>query len=107
MTFEIRKTAEFETDVDKALEYIVASLKSPRAALGLTDELERAFDNLKENPYLAAISRKPILRSHECRERLARRYVIVYKIESGTVYLLGFYHQMQLYEYRFLDRSSY
>lgn len=41
MTFEIRNTAEFETDVDKALEYIVASLKSSRAALGLTDELEQ------------------------------------------------------------------
>ena len=40
MTFEIKKTAEFETDVDKALDYIVTSLISPRVALGLTDELE-------------------------------------------------------------------
>lgn len=107
MTYELEASNEFEVDVDESVAYISNELKSPRAALSLLEELRDAFDCLKEDPFLAAISRKPVLRSHECREYLVKNYVIVYKVRANTVSLMGFYHQRQLYDLRFLDRKAY
>ena len=47
------------------------------------------------------------MRSRGYRVCLVKKYVIVYKVESNAVNLLGFLHQKQLYDLRFLDREAY
>lgn len=107
MTYEIEESYAFECDVDDVLTYLIDQLKAPRAASQLLDELKNAFECLQENPFLHAVSRRPILHMYGCREYLVKNYVIVYKVEGSLVSLLGFYHQRQLYELRFLDRGVY
>lgn len=106
MAYTINRTEAFERDLGRVLDFYRNDLESPTAATKLINAISSAFDSLEQNPFLHAISRKPILEVHELREFFVKKYVIVYGVDDGEVILYGFFHQRQFYDSKFLSREG-
>lgn len=102
MAFMIKRTDAFAGDFEEAVEYLVLELKSPQAAENLIRELKNRSEILEHNPYVYAVSRRPMLGARAIRELLVKNYVAIYVIEGDAVVFLRFFHQTQMFE-RFFD----
>ena len=99
MAYKVVPTVSFEAEYDKALHYLASKLNTPQAARSLFDALDKARGELQENPFLHAVSRKPLLEELNLREKLARSYVLIYRVDGDTVYLEHLFHQTQDFEH--------
>lgn len=102
MAYKIKRTDAFASDFEEAVGYLVLELKSPQAAENLIRELRDRSEILEHNPYVYAVSRRPVLRARGIRELLVRSYVAIYVVEGDAVIFLRFFHQTQMFE-RFFD----
>ena len=98
MRYKVVPTETFELEYRSAIEYIVDVLGAPKAASDMVDELSHVRSELSENPFLYAVSRKPIMENLALRERLVRNYVVVYRVSGDSVFLEHIFHQSQDFE---------
>ena len=91
-------TDAFERDYDSALAYIAYNLGSPMAATRMMDAMESSIEKIEDNPFLNAVSTKPTLEALEYREEFVGNYVMLYRVEGGTVVAKRLFHMSQDYE---------
>lgn len=98
MGYKVVPTETFELEYRLVIEYIVNVFGAPKAAGDLVEELDHVRVELSENPFLYAVSRKPLMEKYVLRERLVRNYIVVYRVFGDNVYLEHIFHQSQDFE---------
>lgn len=99
MAYKLQITDKAEQDLDGILGYIVTELCNLEAALHLTDEIERHYDLLLQNPYLHAECQQPLLRELHSRKVVIGGYLMLYRVDepSGIIYIERFFSDLQDY----------
>ena len=83
--YEIKYLPSFYHELDAIVDYITFTLKTPRAALNLIDELEKSINNLKEFPFARRLYRpiKPL--ATEYRILTVKNYLVFYVVLEEIV----------------------
>ena len=82
---DIKYLPSFQQELNAIVEYVASTLKAPRAALNLLNELEKAIDNLKVFPLAHRLYRpnKPILT--EYRVLSVKNHLIFYVVLENVI----------------------
>lgn len=99
MVYNLIITEKAEGLLDKLVYYLVYRLKNEQAAIRLFENLEKIYERLKENPYQFPESRDTNLKCQGYREAILTdmNYVIIFRIEDHSVYIVGVFHQLENY----------
>lgn len=100
MVYDVRATSTFEQEYASAIRYLAEDLHSPAAADKLMSNMQAMRDVLALNPFVRAVSRKPLLEHLELREYIVKNYIVVYRVQEPDVFLEHFFHQRQDFEAR-------
>jgi plasmid stabilization system protein ParE len=84
MTYDIHITATAERDILNASDHIEFSLKNPKAADDLLDEVDTKINSLSDFPQRFQIVENPILASWEIRFIIVKNYLAFYVISEET-----------------------
>ena len=95
MAYKVKVTASAEKDLDAIISYIVQELSNPQAANHLLDEITRIYHMLADNPMVFPACSQALLQRY--RKVTVMRYVIIYRIDGGTVYVERFFSQLEDY----------
>ena len=93
-------TERAEQLLDRLVYYLLFQLKNEQAASHLLDEVTRIYERLEENPFQFPECRDVYLKSKQYREAIIidMNYVVIYRVENSTVYVLGIFHGLESYE---------
>ncbi|MBR2949441.1 MAG: type II toxin-antitoxin system RelE/ParE family toxin [Lachnospiraceae bacterium] len=99
MVYNLIVTEKAEELLDQLIYHLVFRLKNDQAASHLFDSIEMIYDRLEENPYQFPESRDTNLKRLGYREAVVTgmNYVIVYRVEKHSVYVVGVFHQLEDY----------
>ena len=95
MAYKVKVTASAENDLDAIISYIVQELSNSQAAGYLPDEITKMYHMLTVNPMVFPVCSQPLLQRY--RKVTVMRYVIIYRIDDGTVYVERFFSQLEDY----------
>ncbi len=99
MAYNLIVTERANELLDKILYYLIYHLKSEQAANHLLNEMEHIYDRLEENPLQFPFSRDTYLANRGYREAITDQmnYVIVFRVKTNTVNIVGIFHQLENY----------
>lgn len=99
MAYKLIITEKAEELLDNLIYHLIYRLKNTQAAAHLFDSIDRIYDRLEENPFQFPESRDMSLRSRGYRETVLTDmdYVIIFRIEGTSVYVIGIFHQLENY----------
>ena len=99
MAYKLIITEKAEELLDNLVYHLVYRLKNTQAAVQLFDRIDRIYDRLEENPFQFPESRDMSLRLRGYREAVLTDmdYVIIFRIEETSVYIIGIFHQLENY----------
>ena len=105
MAYRIAITERAEELIDSCILYILNQLKNPTAANHLLDGIESIYDRLEDNPYQFPDSKDPFLSSRGYKEARVPEmdYKMVYRIMENTVYVVGFFHDLEDYSSKVIE----
>lgn len=85
--------------MDNLIYHLIYRLKNTLEAAHLFESIDRIYDRLEENPFQFPESRDMSLRSRGYREAVLTdmNYVIIFRIEGTSVYVIGIFHQLENY----------
>ena len=104
MAYKLIITEEAEQLLDRQIQYLLYRLKNEQAAIHLLDETERIYERLADNPYQFPQSKDTCLQKIGYREAICTgmNYVIIFRAENTSVYVLGIFHQLENYRKKVL-----
>lgn len=79
------------------VDYITHALGSPSAAKAFMDEFDDCLDSLRELPEMCPVSRLDGPRQLGYRVALVKNYVLLYRLQEETIYIMHIFHQSQDY----------
>ena len=82
MAYELIITQKAERDLDEILGYIVNELCNVPAAIHLTDEIEKRYRLLTENPRLYSECQQPLLKAGHYRKVVVGGYLMIYRVDT-------------------------
>lgn len=99
MAYNLSVTEHADELLDHILYYLLYQLKSEQAARHLLDEIERIYNRLEENPLQFPLSGDTYLAKRGYHEAVTERmnYVIVFKVKTNVVNIVGIFHQLENY----------
>ena len=99
MAYKLIITEKAEELLDNLVYHLIYRLKNTQAAEHLFDRIDRIYDRLEENPFQFPESRDMSLRLRGYREAVLTDmdYVIIFRIEETSVYIIGIFHQLENY----------
>jgi plasmid stabilization system protein ParE len=80
--FTLRFSSRINDDIVSSIGYIKNTLKAPMAAESHFDELKKAYEKLKENPYIRPLVQNKYLASQGIRFIKVKNYILIYYIEE-------------------------
>ncbi|HAX51177.1 type II toxin-antitoxin system RelE/ParE family toxin [Muricomes intestini] len=100
MAYNLIVTDRFEELLDERLNYLLFKFKNEPAAKHLLDGIDSLYDRMEDNPYQFADCRDPFLKSKGYKESVIMDmdYILIFRIEVDTVYILGIFHQLENYK---------
>ncbi len=110
MGYNLIITENADEQIDAAIHYLLNKFEDSEAASRLLDGISAALNRLEANPYQFPKSSDVYLESKDYHEALIREtnYKIVFRIDAETVYIVGFFHDLEdhsarVAEWRLLD----
>lgn len=99
MAYNVVITERAEQLLERLVHYLLFQIKNEQAAVHLMDEISNIYDRIEENPFQFPECRDAYLKSKQYREAITMEmnYVVIYKIEDDTVYILGVFHGLENY----------
>ena len=99
MAYKLIITEKAEELLDNLIYHLIYRLKNTPAAAHLFDSIDRIYDRLEENPFQFPESRDRSMRSRGYREAVLTDmdYVIIFRIEEASVYVIGIFHRLENY----------
>jgi plasmid stabilization system protein ParE len=100
MTYKLVVTNHAEELLDKLVYYLLYQFKSEQAAKHLLDGIISIYDRIETNPFQFPSCQDAYLKRKGYHEALVpdMNYILVFRIEKNTVYVLGVFHQSEKYE---------
>lgn len=100
MHYNLIITDRAEELIDNCLNHLVFRLQNEQAATHLLNGIEKLYDRLVDNPFQFADCSDLFLKSKGYKEALIpdMEYQLIFSIEDNTVYILGFFHQLENYK---------
>jgi plasmid stabilization system protein ParE len=80
--FTLKFSSRINNDIVSSIGYIKNTLKAPIAAENHFNELKKAYEKLKENPYTRPLVRNKYLASQGIRVIKVKNYILIYYIEE-------------------------
>jgi plasmid stabilization system protein ParE len=82
--FTLKFSSRINDDIVSSIDYIKNTLKAPMAAENHFIELKKAYEKLKENPYIRPLVQNKYLASQGIRFIKVKNYILIYYIEEET-----------------------
>lgn len=98
MAYEIVVSQHAQDDLDQALGYLIHELKNPPAALHLLEAVEKVYARLGDHPQVYGLCQQPLLARRGFRKAVVGGYVLIYRVNEGSVYIQRFFSDLQDYE---------
>lgn len=100
MTYNLIITERAEELLDQLVYHLLFVFKNEQAAKHFLDEVSKIYARLESNPYQFPESDNLFLKQREYREAVltTMNYLIVFKVEANTVYIMGIFHEQENYE---------
>jgi len=70
------------SDLDGIVDYIINELRSPVAAAGLLDDIERCYEHLRKNPLMYEKCTDTRLEKDGYRKAVIKNYLLIYRFED-------------------------
>ena len=92
MNYKIVLSADAHHDIDETIEYFINNLKNNIAAKNLLTEIEKAYNNISENPFKYSVCNDEKLRLKSYRKLIINNYIMIYRVDktAKTVYIIRF-----------------
>lgn len=102
MKYNLIVTGKANIQLDERVFYLIYTLDNKEAAAHLLDEVNKIYDRLEENPFQFPFCRDEHMKRMEYREAIVLNmdYILIFRIEQHRVYILGFFHQLENYQYK-------
>lgn len=97
MAYSVHITAEARADQESIVGYLMNDLGNQKAAKHFIDELEKAISALEETPNAFPFSQEPRLRFLGYQKALLMNYILLFRTEKQSVYIIRIFHQSQDY----------
>jgi plasmid stabilization system protein ParE len=99
MAYKLITTDKMEDLLDEKIYYLLNVFKSEQAAKHLLNSINEIYNNLELNPHIYRESQDSYLRLlHYHEAKLSNmEYVLIYRIEGNTVYILGIFNSRENY----------
>lgn len=100
MAYKLVITDRAEELLEQLVSHILFKFKNELAAKHLLDGIEQIYERLENNPYQFSDCRDPFLKSKEYKEAVVKDmdYILIFRIDGETVYVLGIFHQLENYK---------
>lgn len=90
-------TEAAEMDLDSIVDYIAVTLANPAAATTFLDQVEEGYQILRTTPLAYAACSDDVLRAKQYRKAVINNYLLIYRVDQQTVYVLRFFFGRQDY----------
>ena len=99
MAYNLVVTEKAEDLLDNHIYHLIYRLKNDQAAAHLLDCIDRIYERLEENPFQFPGSTDVNLIRMGYREAVLTDmdYVIIFRVEESSVYVVGIFHQLENY----------
>lgn len=97
MAYSVHFAAEALADQESIVHYLAVTLINHEAAKHFIGELEEIASLLEEMPGAFPFSSEPRLRTLGYQKALFMNYVLLFRTEGKTVYIVRIFHQSQNY----------
>lgn len=99
MRYKLIITERAEQLLDGLVCYLLYQIKNQQAATHFLDQIEYLYNCLQENPYQFPECEDEYLSYKGYREAVFphMNYLMVYRIENESVYILGVFHELEQY----------
>lgn len=100
MDYKLIITERAEELLDSLVRYLLYRIKNEQAAIHLLDSVEHLYNRLENNPFQFPKCRDEYLSYLGYREAILpdMNYLVVFKVEKETVYVLGIFHELEQYK---------
>lgn len=82
MGYKLIVSQDAHNDIDEIAGYILNHLKSPQAAVGFLDDVEKSYRQVTENPHLYSLCSDERLENLGYRKIVIKNYLILYRIDE-------------------------
>ncbi len=97
MTYKLVITREAEREYEQIVAYLAKTLDSRQAASHFISSFAEKIELVRQNPKSHPPSHLPELAAQGYRSMAAMRYVALFKIKDGNVFITHIFHQSQDY----------
>lgn len=99
MGYKLIITEAAEIQFDNLIYYLMYEFQNESAASNLLNQIQQIYSRLESNPYQFPICDNPFLIRNEYREAIltSMDYIIIFRIETECVYVVGIFHQLENY----------
>lgn len=97
MTYKLVITREAEREYEQIAAYLAKTLGSRQAASHFISSFAEKIELVRQNPKSHPPSHLPELAAQGYRSMAAMRYVALFKIKDGNVFITHIFHQSQDY----------
>ncbi len=97
MTYKLVITREAEREYEQIVAYLAKTLGSRQAASHFISSFAEKIELVRQNPKSHPPSHLPELAAQGYRSMAAMRYVALFKIKDGNVFITHIFHQSQDY----------
>ena len=99
MEYKLIITEQAEEQLEACVHYLLYQLKNQQAATHFLNEMEKLYDRLEDNPYQFPKCGDVYLEGRGYREAIIPKmeYLVIYRMENDTVYVLGIFHRLENY----------
>lgn len=100
MVYRVVLTSQAKTHYREIIHYLLYDLENPQAAENVADDFDGTVDRLSSIADSLKLCDDELLRMKGYRTIHFQRhkYLMIYSIHDGTVYVEGIYHDLQDYE---------
>ncbi len=100
MAYKLVVSEQTAHQIDECIYYIVHTLMNPSAAKAVLDDIQTVYYQLQQTAESYAFCEETHLHSKGYRKLAlhAHDYLFVYRVNNGTVYLVGFFHMSENYQ---------
>jgi len=94
MVYKLIISKDVHLDIDGIVNYMVYKLKSPAAAAGFLDDVEKSYRNIVENPMMYGFCNDDKLRNQGYKKIPIKNYIILYSAdeEAKTVTVMRIFY---------------
>lgn len=86
-----------QADMEGIFQYISSELKNPSAAVGLIEDFERAFENIRAFPESCPYTQNEYIKDKTLRKLVVNNYIVFYRVKDDAIQIVRVLYGMRDY----------